>query len=98
MPNAKDENDLAALHERLQAARRVLREAYDQRDALAEEIATAEKIGAGVDPKLLIAFSAHSARKRTEMTDTTAPDEPQASTRLCDEIKRLSLPQIDAMG
>jgi hypothetical protein len=58
MPNAKDEDDLAALHERLQAARRVLREAYDQRDALAEEIATAEKIGAGVDPKLLIAFSA----------------------------------------
>jgi hypothetical protein len=58
MPNAKDENDLAALHERLQAARRVLREAYDQRDALAEEIAIAEKIGTGVDPKLLIAFSA----------------------------------------
>jgi microcompartment protein CcmK/EutM len=58
MPNSKDENDLAALHERLQAARRVLREAYDQRDALAEEIAIAEKIGAGVDPKLLVAFSA----------------------------------------
>ena len=64
MPNAADEDDLVPLHEKLQAARRALREAYDQRDALAEEIAIAEKIGAGVDPKLLIAFSAHSSRKR----------------------------------
>jgi len=57
--NAENDDRIAALHERLHAARRALRVAYDQRDALAEDIAAAEaEIGAAVRPDLLEAFGA----------------------------------------
>src|SRR4051794_39737318 len=56
---AKNDDRIAVLRERLHAARRALREAYDQRDALAEEIAAAEaEVGAAVRPDLLEAFGA----------------------------------------
>jgi uncharacterized membrane protein len=57
--DAENDDRIAALHEHLHAARRALRVAYDQRDALAEEIAAAEaEVGAAVRPDLLEAFGA----------------------------------------
>src|SRR3954467_8867843 len=57
--DAENDDRIAALRERLHAARRALGEAYDQRDALAEEIAAAEtEVGAAVRPDLLEAFGA----------------------------------------
>ena len=57
--DAENDDRIAALHERLHAARQALRVAYDQRDALAEEIAAAEaEIGAAVRPDLIEAFGA----------------------------------------
>src|SRR3954468_20187976 len=59
MDNDEDDESIAALHERLHAARRALSTAYEQRDALAEEIAAAKaEIGAAVRPDLLEAFGA----------------------------------------
>jgi hypothetical protein len=60
MPDdTEDDDDIALLRERLHAARRALSTAYDQRDALAEEVAAAEaEAGAAVRPDLLEAFSA----------------------------------------
>jgi hypothetical protein len=60
MPDdTEDDDNIALARERLQAARRALSTAYDQRDALAEEVAAAEaEAGAAVRPDLLDAFSA----------------------------------------
>src|SRR3954447_11868290 len=59
MDNDEDDESIAALHERLHAARRALSTTYEQRDALAEEIAAAEaEIGAAVRPDLIEAFGA----------------------------------------
>src|SRR4051812_23941842 len=60
MPDdTEDDDSIALLRERLHAAQRALRTAYDQRDALAEEVAVAEaEAGAAVRPDLLEAFSA----------------------------------------
>ena len=60
MPDdTEDDDNIALVRERLHAARRALRTAYDQRDALAEEVAAAEaEAGAAVRPDLLDAFSA----------------------------------------
>src|SRR4051794_32836345 len=60
MPDDTDDDDsIALLRERLHVARRALSTAYDQRDALAEEVAAAEaEAGAAVRPNLLDAFSA----------------------------------------
>ena len=57
--NAENDDRIAALHERLHAARRALSTAYEQRDTLAEEIAAVEtEAGAAVRPDLLEAFGA----------------------------------------
>ena len=59
MIDAEDGDDIAALRERLHAAQHALTEAYDKRDALAEEAAAAQKTGgAVVPPELLIALGA----------------------------------------
>ena len=60
MPDdTEDDDSIALLRERLHGARRALRTAYDQRNALAEEVAAAEaEVGAAVRPDLLDAFSA----------------------------------------
>ena len=56
---AIEDDDLAALHDRVHAASRALGEAYDTRDALAEKISAVETAAArAVRPELLIAFSA----------------------------------------
>ncbi len=60
MPDdTEDDDNIALLRERLHAAQRALSTAYNQRDALAEEVAAAEaEAGAAVRPDLLEAFSA----------------------------------------
>ena len=58
MASAADEGELTTLHERVAAARRTLRDAYDSRDRLAEEVATAEITARAVRPELLVALSA----------------------------------------
>ncbi|GJE02033.1 hypothetical protein [Methylobacterium isbiliense] len=56
---AVEDDEIARLRDRQHAARRALGEAYDRRDALAEEVAAAEAAGAGaLRPELLVAFSA----------------------------------------
>ncbi|MFH6787385.1 hypothetical protein [Methylobacterium sp. MA0201] len=56
---AVEDDELAGLQDRLHAARKALGEAYDRRDARAEEIAAAEAVVGGVvRPELLVAFSA----------------------------------------
>lgn len=51
-------NELAGLNERLHAARRALREAYDRRDTLAEETGAADHDpDARIRPELLMALS-----------------------------------------
>lgn len=50
-----DNDDLTPLQNRLHAARRALNEAYDRRDAIAQEAAVAEmNLGAAPRPQLLI--------------------------------------------
>lgn len=59
MAGAADEDELTTLRERVAALRRTLREAYDRRDRLAEEVVAAENTaGSTVRPELLIALSA----------------------------------------
>src|SRR4051812_3928085 len=80
MPDeAEDDDSIALLRERLQAARRALSTAYDQRDALAEEVAAAEaEAGAADPPHLPDAFSAaeravFAAEAERKMPNTLSP-------------------------
>src|SRR3954452_24345537 len=73
--NAENADRIAALHERLHAARRALSTAYEQRDTLAEEIAAAEaEIGAAVRPDLIEAFG---AAERTVFAAERAMKDPE---------------------
>ena len=68
------------MRERLHAARRALRTAYEQRDALAEDIAAAEaEAGAAVRPDLLDAFSAAERAVLAAEAEIRTPNTPSPS-------------------
>ena len=59
MKNVAQDDDLAAVRERVAAAQRALEAAYNTRDSLAEEVAAAESApGGAVRAELLVALSA----------------------------------------